>query len=72
MSRFRVGCDQEGYYLEDSSNIGKSELNQIPKRFNLGVGGQLEIGTIKLSIDYSHNISDYYMKRNFFTISMIF
>ena len=72
LSKVSIFFGQKGYYLEDSSNIGKSELNKIPKRFNLGVGGQLEIGIIKLSIDYSHNISDYYMKRNFFTISMIF
>ena len=72
LSKVSLFFGQKGYYLENSSSIEKSELNQIPKRFNLGVGGQLKIGTISLSLDYSHNISDYYMKRNFITISMIF
>lgn len=72
LSKVSLFFGQKGYYLENSSTIGKSELNQIPKRFSLGFGGELKIGTISLSVDYSHNISDYYLKRNFITISMIF
>ena len=72
LSNVSLFFGQKGYYLENSSTIEKSELNQIPRRFNLGVGSQLKIGTISLGVDYSHNISDYYMKRNFITISMIF
>ena len=72
LTKASIFLGQRGYYLENSASISKSELNQIPKRFNLGFGGQFEIGKTKLIIDYSHNISDYYIKRNFFTLSIIF
>ena len=60
----------KGYYLEGGTNVEITELNQISNRLNFGVGLSLVYKDYNLDLDYCHNLNNFYIKRDFITISI--
>ena len=60
----------KGYYLEGGGNVEITELNQISNRLNFGVGLSLVYKDYNLDLDYCHNLNNFYIKRDFITISI--
>ena len=60
----------KGYYLEGGTNVEITELNQISNRLNVGGGVSLEYRNIKVDFDYCYNLNNFYIKRNFITLSI--
>ena len=60
----------KGYYLEGGTNVEITELNQISNRLNFGAGLSLVYKDYNLDLDYCHNLNNFYIKRDFITISI--
>ena len=60
----------KGYYLEGGTNVEITELNQISKGFNFGIGFSFAIQKLMLDLDYCQNLNNIYIKRDFISIAI--
>ena len=70
ISNLSIFFGKKGYYLEDGAQIGKTELNQISKGFNFGMGFSFAIQKLMLDLNYCQNLNNIYIKRDFISIAI--